>query len=165
MIMVVTGVSGSGKSTIGRLLALKLKWSFYEGDDFHPPENVEKMRDGIPLRDEDRLPWLMSLQKLILDLRARNESAVIACSALTERYRDLLREADEGLVFVYLKGEYNQIRQRILQRSSHYMPVDLLASQFAILEEPKNAINIEINQKPDEIVRQIIDSIANHWIT
>jgi len=165
MILVVTGVSGCGKSTIGQLLADELKWSFYEGDDFHPPENVEKMRQNTPLNDADRLPWLMSLKKLIADVKSRDESAVLTCSALRKTYRDLLREADDALVFVYLKGEFDLIQERLLQRSSHYMPADLLSSQFEILEEPKNALIVEITQRPDEIVRHILESFANHPVT
>lgn len=160
MIVVLTGVSGSGKSTIGQLLAFKLKWSFYEGDDYHPAANIEKMQNGIPLSDEDRIPWLKTLQNEIRGINARNESAVLACSALTKAYRNLLRTVDARLEFVYLKGDYHQIRQRILQRSGHFMPVDLLDSQFAILEEPTRALTVEINQTPDAIVTQIMASFS-----
>jgi len=161
MVIVIMGVSGCGKSTIGRLLAEELRWSFYEGDDFHPPENVMKMRKGIALSDADRRPWLEKLQEQILEAKRRGESAVLACSALKTSYRDLLREADGGIVIVYLKGDYDLIWRRLKERQGHYMPAELLKSQFGELEEPERAIKIEIRQRPEVIVEEIKEALIH----
>lgn len=159
MVIIIMGVSGCGKSTVGRMLAEEFQWSFYEGDDFHPPENLAKMGQGTALNDIDRLPWLEKLQKLIIEVNQRDESAVIACSALKASYRDMLKEADEGLEIVYLKGDYDLIKRRMKQRQGHYMPVGLLESQFAELEEPEGAIEVEISHQVEVIVKRIEEAL------
>lgn len=154
-VIIVMGVSGSGKSTVGQRLAAELGWPFYEGDDFHPPANVDNMRQGIPLTDDDRAPWLMALRRLIDGVLAAGQSAVIACSALKQAYRDRLAGPHREVQFVYLKGSFTLIRQRMLERQGHFMPAGLLASQFDTLEEPEDALTIDIAQEPQVIVAQI----------
>jgi gluconokinase len=156
MILVVMGVSGSGKSTIGQLLADQLGWPFYDGDDFHPPENVKKMSEGIPLTDEDRASWLAVLAALISDHLQKGESAVLACSALKARYREQLLVDSDRVKFIYLKGSYAQIEARMQARAGHYMKPAMLASQFATLEEPADALTVTIDLAPAEIVSQVI---------
>jgi gluconokinase len=158
MIVVVMGVSGSGKTTIAVLLAEMLGWPFQEGDKLHPPENVEKMSAGIPLTDADRLPWLRKIAETIDDWRARRESGVITCSALKRSYRDIIIGARPGVRLVYLKGSPDLIRQRMAARRGHFMPSTLLDSQFTILEEPspdENAIVVDIGGSPEQIAREI----------
>lgn len=149
------GVTGSGKSTVGQLLARKLEWQFYDGDDFHPPENIEKMSRGIPLDDRDRLPWLLALQDLIERVRREHNSVIIACSSLKQAYRDLLQGNQHDIFWVYLKGNYNVIYQRIQQRQQHFMKAEMLQSQLESLQEPKNALIIDISKSPEEIALQI----------
>jgi gluconokinase len=153
-VIVVMGVSGSGKTTVGTLLAGQLGWKYYEGDDFHPRANIEKMRSGLPLNDADRKPWLEALRDLIRNCLELGDSAVVACSALKKGYRDFLR-VDERVVFVYLKGDYEIIRQRLRGRVGHFMNPDLLDSQFATLEEPRTEMSIDIALAPGEIVNLI----------
>lgn len=154
MVVVLMGVAGSGKTTIGRLLAEQLHWKFYDADDFHPPANVEKMSHNIPLNDEDRLPWLEKLRDLIAGCLARGENAALACSALKESYRDILLIDDRVKLF-YLKGDYKLIEERLKHRAGHYMKPQMLESQFEDLEEPKCAVALDISAPPDEIVREI----------
>jgi gluconokinase len=154
MVVVLMGVSGSGKTTIGRELSATLGWKFYDGDDFHPRANVEKMSRGIPLDDDDRRSWLEALRELILSCLQREESAVLACSALKESYRDYLL-VDQRVKLVYLKGDYALIRERIRQRPGHYMKPELLDSQFAALEEPEQAAHFDIASPPAVIVEAI----------
>jgi gluconokinase len=152
VIIVVMGVSGSGKSAVGRLLAEELAWEFYEGDDYHPPDNIRKMTDGIALGDADRAAWLGSLARLVSELGRGKRSAVIACSALKQAYRDALVGKSADVRFVYLKGNRDTIRERMEMRQGHYMKAGLLESQFAILEEPRGAIVADISQPPEWIV-------------
>lgn len=161
MFVIVMGVSGCGKSTIGRLLAERLDCPFYDGDDFHPAANIAKMSQGIPLNDEDRAGWLAALADLIRSSLQKGESGVLACSALKQRYRDKLRVDDKQVKFVYLKGSYELIKTRMLARPGHYMKPGMLDSQFAALEEPVDAVIVEIEQIPDEIVEKIITRIYN----
>jgi gluconokinase len=154
MIIILTGVSGSGKTTVGRLLAREIGWTFYEGDDFHSEENVARMRRGTALTDEDRRPWLQAIRDLIWALLDREENAVIACSALKKSYRELLRINDE-VVFVYLKAEISLIQERLKGRSGHFMSPELLESQFEALEEPDDALRIDAALPPEQIVRLI----------
>ena len=152
MIVVVMGVSGSGKTEIGARLAARLGFEFIEGDDFHPPANVAKMAGGTPLGDEDRMPWLVALNRA---LRER-ESAVLACSALKESYREVLGHEVRKLVFVHLSGSFELIQSRLARRKHRYMPASLLASQFAALEPPRHAIEVDVSDS----VEDCVDSIA-----
>jgi len=154
MIIVVMGVTGSGKTTVGRLLARKLGWKYFDADDFHPAGNLDKMRSGIALDDNDRQPWLEGLRDLIRDSLKSGENAVLACSALKEKYRRLLL-IDERVKLVFLKGDFQLIRRRLRKRRGHYMNPALLESQFATLEEPNESIEIDISSDTAEIVRII----------
>ena len=159
MFIVLMGVTGSGKSTVGRGLARELGWRFYDADDFHPAANVEKMSRGVPLDDRDRAPWLEALRELVRACVARGEGAVLACSALKERYRDYLL-VDEDVKLVYLKGDYELIRARLDNRQGHFMNASLLDSQFAALEEPGRALTIDVSSPPAEIIRTIRDGLG-----
>lgn len=150
------GVAGSGKTTVGRILAETLGWEFYDGDDFHPPENVAKMAAGFPLNDEDRLPWLETLHDLIASRLGEGRSLVLACSALKERYRQTLLNGNEGGQVVYLKGSYDLTRSRMLGRSGHFMKPELLQSQFETLEEPIGAVTVDVSRPVNEIVKDIL---------
>lgn len=152
--IIVMGVSGSGKTTIGRMLARELDWDFFDGDDFHPPKKREKMSKGIPLTDEDRVEWLNHLRELIQNHLTEGSSLVLACSALKERYREKLA-ANDKVRFVFLRGTYDQVEPRLKRRKGHYMPVQLLQSQFEALEEPRDAVTVEVTHTPAEIIRLI----------
>lgn len=154
MIVIVMGTTASGKTTIGSLLAERLGWEFVDADDFHPPANVEKMRRGIPLTDADREPWLQALNREIVQWSAEGRNVVLACSALKASYRDELRASDD-VKFVYLKGSYELFSQRVLSRKGHFAKQDLLASQFATLEEPTDAIRVDAAPPPDQIVAEV----------
>jgi gluconokinase len=151
MIVVVMGVSGCGKSTIGPLLAARLGCPFLDADEFHPPENVTKMAAGTPLTDDDRWPWLARLNE---ELR-KKEKAVLACSALKESYRDALAQGLAGVRFVLLRGSIELIRSRLAERKHRYMPASLLESQFAALEPPRDAIEVDVGQAPGACVQEI----------
>ena len=153
-VIVLAGVSGSGKSTVGRLLAEELGWKFYEADDYHSAASVEKMRGGTPLDDADRRLWLETLRGLIRDCLVRGESAVLACSALKKSYRMFLF-IDERVLFVYLKGDYEVIQKRLGRRRGHFMNPTLLGSQFDTLEEPTAAVEVDVSSSPEEIVKEI----------
>jgi gluconokinase len=155
MIVVVMGVSGSGKTTIGEPLAEQLGWEFLDGDDFHPPENVAKMAAGTPLTDADRWPWLDRLNKELREREARSESAVLACSALKQAYRDRLTRGLADWRLVFLHGSFELLRQRIKERKHRYMPASLLQSQFATLEPPAKAISVDVAQPLEQSVEQI----------
>ncbi|MCP9496420.1 MAG: gluconokinase [Pyrinomonadaceae bacterium MAG19_C2-C3] len=162
MVAIVMGVSGSGKTTIGELLAQKLKCEFADADDFHPPANVAKMSAGIPLDDDDRAPWLRALRDLISEHLEARRYLVLACSALKESYREQLQISD-AVKIIYLKGDYKIIADRLHDRRGHYMNPRLLDSQFATLEEPagENIITVDIAGTPDEIVSQIMRALSN----
>jgi len=156
--VVVMGVSGSGKSSVAALLAKRLGWKFAEADAFHSPDNVEKMRGGIPLTDEDRRPWLDAIAAWIDRSRAAGEHCVAACSALRRAYRERLAGGHDDVRFVYLRGDYDVIAARLAGRSGHYMPVSLLASQFRTLEEPaaeENALVLSIEKPVEDLVEEI----------
>lgn len=160
MFYVIFGVSGTGKSTIGRLLSDRTGWAFFDADDFHPQSNIQKMYQGISLTDSDRLPWLKELQQLITKTLNSNQNAILACSALKLRYRQILcnNRADE-VIFIYLRGEYDCIQNRIKQRRGHFMNSNLLQSQFDILEEPKDAVIVDVTSTPEKIVDKILEQI------
>lgn len=155
---ILMGVSGCGKTTVGTALAQKLGWDFYDADDFHPPENIAKMAAGIPLTDEDRAPWLQSLRALISSCLQANRPGVLACSALKERYRQTLLTGNPGTQLVYLKGTYNQILARMEARKGHYMQPAMLQSQFDALEEPQNALVLDIARSVEDMLEQILRS-------
>src|SRR5271169_3397985 len=160
MIVVVMGVAGSGKSTIGQVLARRLGWRFYEGDDYHPERNRAKMRAGEPLTDEDRRPWLEALAKLISDCMRNHENAVLACSALKQIYRDRLGIGSEGVRLVYLSGSPELIARRLAARHGHFFDPGLLQSQLDTLEEPHGAIIADIAGTPDQIASAIIKALG-----
>jgi gluconokinase len=151
MIIVIMGVTGSGKTTIGRLLATELHWNFYEGDDFHPPANIDKLRRGESLDDQDRLPWLRAIRDTIRAAIERREDAVIACSALKESYRRMLRISPE-VILVHLDANPELIENRLKHRTAHFMNPALVRSQFETLEEPEAALQIDAGLTPEEIV-------------
>jgi gluconokinase len=155
MIVVVMGVSGSGKTTVGGALAGMLGWEFLDADEFHPPANVAKMAAGTPLEDEDRSPWLERLNRELLAREAGGKSAVLACSALKEAYREKLMCGLNEAQLVYLRGTIGAIRQRMATRKHRYMPASLLESQFATLEPPKKALEVDAQLTVEEAVRRI----------
>lgn len=157
MIVIIFGVSGAGKTTVGKMLAQQLGWRFLEADDFHHAANINKMRGGHPLTDEDRWPWLAQLRQQIERSLAAGENAVLACSALKRAYRDLLRISDE-IKFVFLRGGYALTEKQLRSRRQHFMNPALLQSQFDDLEEPQpgeDVLSIELGQAPEQIVQEI----------
>ncbi len=159
--IVMMGVSGCGKTTVGKALAQELDCPFYDGDDYHPPDNIAKMAKGLPLNDDDRYPWLAVLHNLIKGHLEKGETAVLACSALKKKYRDQLRAGNEDVLFIFLHGDFDTIWQRMLSRSGHYMKEDMLQSQFEALETPyeDEAIIVSIDQSVDDILVQISRTI------
>ena len=155
------GVSGCGKTTIGQQLAERLGWPFFDGDRFHPLANIDKMGRGIPLTDDDRADWLATIADRMRELIAANRSGVFACSALKRKYRDQLQIDPHAVRFVYLKGSYDLIWARMQQRANHYMKPNMLASQFEALEEPADALTIEIDRPADHIVDEIISAVIS----
>ncbi|WP_017739839.1 gluconokinase [Scytonema hofmannii] len=155
MIIIIMGVSGVGKTTIGKLLAESLQWEFSDADNFHSVENVEKMRGGIPLSDAERKPWLQDLQTAIKHWLQENKNMVLACSALKDSYRQFLVLDSDRTKLVYLRGSYQLIQQRLHERQNHYMSEKLLSTQFETLEEPSDAIYIDVAEPPLVIVQNI----------
>ncbi len=154
-VIVLMGVSGSGKTTVGRLLSARLGWPFYDGDDFQPKENLAKMAQGLPLNDRDRRPWLLAMHNLLVGLSAGRGRAVVACSALKQDYRDLLMNGLDDVRMVFLKGEYAILEQRLKHRQGHFFTVGMLSSQFEILEEPESALVVRVDNPPEAIVEHI----------
>jgi gluconokinase len=159
--LILMGVCGCGKSLIGSILGERLGGVFEDADDFHPAANKDKMRAGIPLTDEDRWPWFGILRQRMEEHRGRVSCYVLACSALKQSYRDFLRKGDgrDLVEFVYLKGTRELILARMAERKGHYMPTKLLDSQFAILEEPEDAIVVEVDQTPEQIVTEVLNRL------
>ena len=157
LIIVVMGVTGSGKTTIGRMLATELNVSFVDADNFHSAENIERMRRGEPLDDEDREPWL---DRLNAELQRHADGVVLACSALTQDYRDRLTRGIEHARFVLLTAPPKVLRARIEARIGHFAPAALLASQLALLERPKDAIVVDVTPPPDVVAQQILDALG-----
>ncbi|CNJ85150.1 gluconokinase [Yersinia alsatica] len=158
--IIVMGVSGSGKTTVGEAVARRIHAKFIDGDDLHPRANIQKMGSGHPLNDEDRMPWLERLSDAAYSLNHKNETGIIVCSALKRRYRDRLREGNPEMVFLYLKGSFDVIMGRLKARSGHFMPTDLLKSQFEALEEPgaeePDVICVDIDADIDEVVARCV---------
>lgn len=161
MVVVIMGVSGAGKTTVGRALAEALGWPFYDGDDFHPTANIEKMRRGIPLTDADREPWLETLQLLIAQHLQTGRSAVVACSALKRSYRDTLRRAGPDIRFVHLAANYETIRQRLETRQGHFFDPVLLRSQFDDLQTPDaaEALTVDATRPVNQLVGEMITQL------
>jgi len=155
MVIVLMGVAGSGKTTVGRVLAGQLGWTFRDADDFHPPSNVEKMSRGSPLTDADRQPWLAAIRAYIDDALARAEHAIVTCSALKERYRRVIVPDPARVKLVHLTGEFALIVERLRAREGHFMKPEMLSSQFADLEPPRDALAIDVAQPPEVIVAGI----------
>ena len=158
--IIVMGVAGCGKTSVGRSLSKHLGWDFYDADDFHPPENIAKMTNGIPLNDADRSPWLDSLHILISSSLIQNQPGVLACSALKESYRRQILADNDGAQIVFLKGSYDLIWSRLCMRNDHYMKPQMLRSQFDTLEEPTNALTVDISRSVNDIVQEILDSFS-----
>jgi gluconokinase len=157
VVIIICGVAGAGKTTIGQLLAQEMEWEFYDADDFHSVANIAKMKSGVPLTDEDRQPWLDKLRELIEQCLIARKNAVLACSALKKAYRDCLR-VSEGVKFVFLRGNRRDITEQLRQRREHFMNPALLDSQFEDLEEPQpseRALSLELAGSPRDLVELI----------
>jgi gluconokinase len=155
MIVIVMGVSGSGKSTIGQLLAASLNWDFSDADAFHSVANIEKMNHGIPLSDADRMPWLHRLQSAIAQWLLEDKNVVLACSALKSSYRQILWQDPKRMRLVYLKSSFELLQKRLKQRQNHFMAQSLLQSQFDILEEPEDSIIVDAAKPLAASIQQI----------
>lgn len=159
-IVLVTGVAGSGKTTVGILLAQRLGWPYFEGDDFHPPVNRERMAAGLPLDEVHRAPWLAALRTCMDEVRAAGGHGVFACSALREAHREQLVGGCDDVLLVHLAGDYETIHRRVAQRQAHFFNPDLVASQFETLEPPRNALVIDVRDTPDAIVDRIVRALG-----
>jgi len=160
MVVIVMGVTGAGKTTIGHALARSLGWEFHDGDDLHTEANKRKMHRGIPLDDSDRAPWLSAIRKLILSTLAEGRDGVVACSALKQSYRDELVVDPNSVKVVYLEGSKDLIADRLRNRSGHFMNPDLLQSQIDTLEEPRDAIVVDAASAPEAIVSAVRTRLA-----
>jgi gluconokinase len=158
MVILVMGVTGAGKTTVGKLLAQRRGWQFLDADDFHPPENIEKIKRGISLTDADREPWLVAIHKALLDYAAKNRNVVLACSALKQKYREKLA-AGLDMRICYLKGSFEEISSHIEHRTGHFAGEAILAGQFADLEEPDDAVVLDANATPEENVREALSKL------
>jgi gluconokinase len=162
LVLVFMGVAGSGKTTVAAILAGRLGWKFEEGDDLHPPANIEKMHAGHPLTDDDRRPWLEQVARWIDERLDKGENGLITCSALKRSYRDVINRRGQGIVFVFLKGSHETIAGRLATRHGHFMPSVLLESQFADLEAPdpdEPAISFDVGPPPGVIAQEIMESL------
>jgi gluconokinase len=158
MVILLMGTTGAGKTTVGKLLAARLHWTFLDADDFHPPANIEKMQHGIPLTDADRWPWLEKIHVELLRLSHNGTNVVLACSALKQSYRDRLSAALDMRI-VYLRGTYEAMRHHIECRHGHFAGEAILAGQFADLEEPQNALVLDVSRPPEQLVAEIITNL------
>jgi len=154
---IVMGVAGSGKTTVGKALADRLGWDFFDADDFHPAENIAKMAAGIPLNDSDRTPWLTALSDQLFATLKAGRHPVLACSALKESYRKQLVEGKNGVEIIYLKGSYDLLWARLSTRQGHFMKPEMLKSQFATLEEPKNALILDVSMPLEEMLAFVLE--------
>jgi gluconokinase len=154
--LILMGVAGCGKTAVGELLARRLNFPFFDGDNYHPENNIAKMAAGIPLDDQDRIPWLTNLHDIISKHLQAGKSLILACSALKQAYRDQLAAGNPELVFIYLKGDFDLIYRRMQERQDHYMRPEMLRSQFDALEEPVDALTIDVDQSLEAICEQII---------
>jgi len=159
MILLLMGVTGSGKTTAGKLLAERLGWLFLDADDFHSAENIEKMKQGVPLTDQDRDPWLVAIHAALLQCAAKKQDAVLACSALKQKYRDRLASGVDVRI-CYLEGTYREIAARLQGRTGHFAGEAILAGQFADLEEPRDAVVLRASDTPEEIVRDVLRKLG-----
>ena len=155
MVVIVIGVAGAGKTTVGRIVAERLGWEFYDADDFHPEVNKQKMHRGIALTDDDRWPWLSAIRTLVERCLAENRPAVVACSALKQSYRDAIVGNAARVKLVYLKGSYELMAQRLARRKGHFFDPHLLRSQFDTLEEPSDALTVDASMTPDRAAQAI----------
>lgn len=162
IVLVVMGVSGVGKTTVGVAVATRLGWEFADADDYHSPANVEKMRSGRPLDDDDRQPWLEALHALAQDRLRQGSSLVLACSALKQKYRATIAGGDPRVRFVYLKGSFELLRERLAARHGHYMPAELLQSQFDALEEPADAFVVDVAMTPTAAADAVTAWLHDH---
>jgi gluconokinase len=160
MVIVLMGVAGSGKTTVGLALAAQLSWTFRDADEFHPPANVDKMSRGIPLNDRDRHPWLAAIRAYIDETLMRGDSAVVTCSALKERYRQIIVPDPAQVKLVHLAGDFALIAGRMRAREGHFMKPEMLSSQFADLEPPRDALTVDIAQPPEVMVTQIRNALG-----
>jgi gluconokinase len=161
MILVLMGVSGSGKTTIGKVLARQLSWTFLDADDYHPAANIEKMHRGVPLNDDDRRPWLQALRRRIEQACSQSENVVLACSALKHAYQEYLEQvAPDCVHYVYLRGSEELIRRRLAARTEHFMNPGLLHSQFETLEPPEHALQVDVSADPETVAAQIRQALG-----
>jgi gluconokinase len=158
MIVLVMGTTGAGKTTVGKLLAEKLNWVFLDADDFHPSANIAKMKQGIPLDDADRVPWLAAIHHRLIIETAAGKNCVLACSALKKSYRETI-DAGLDVRTVYLKGTYEEMRAHILARHGHFAGEGILAGQFRDLEEPEDAIVVSVEHSPEEVAEEVLQSL------
>lgn len=159
MAIVLMGVSGCGKTRIGEALTQTMGWPFYDGDDYHPKANIDKMSQGMPLNDDDRQPWLEELHKIIREHLDRGIDVIVSCSALKAKYRETLRGDLENVHFVHLAGSAEVIYERLQHRNGHFMKAEMLQSQFADLEIPQDALSVSIDQPVNKVVAEIADKL------
>ncbi|MFP4364465.1 MAG: gluconokinase [Spirochaetia bacterium] len=161
MVIIVMGVSGTGKTTIGKALAKKLDADFYDADDYHPKENKEKMASRKPLNDEDRKPWLRRLSRLIKNHLETNTTMVLACSALKKKYRNTLHASDPQVTLIFLTADYEVLKSRLQNRDSHFFPAELINSQLETLEKPEDALEIDVSACRETVLENIVNTLLH----